>query len=206
MKFMSVLAPLEERNLAPPPYPVYRLSVDTYHGMIDAGMLAETDAVELLEGYIVPKMPRTAAHDGTIQATAEVIRSHLPAGWSLRVQSAITLSDSEPEPDIVVVRGGPRDFMARHPGPESVGLLVEVADASLLRDRVGKARIYARSRISCYWIVNLQDAQLEVYTEPSGPGPEPCYPKPKVFDRLASAPLVLDGQEIANIAVASLLP
>src|SRR5262249_16346423 len=120
--------------LQPPPYPIYKFSVDDYHRMIQAGILTEDDPVELLEGGIVPKRPRNPPHDGTIQIAVEVIRQRLPAGWQVRVQSAITTADSEPEPDLAVVRGDTRTYLARHPGPADIGLLIEVAN-TLARDR-----------------------------------------------------------------------
>lgn len=97
--------------------PVRRFSVDEYHRMIQAGILTEDDAVELLEGWIVPKMPRNPPHDGTIQIADEVLRPRLPAGWQLRIQSALTMPDSEPEPDLVVVRGDARTYLNRHTRP-----------------------------------------------------------------------------------------
>src|SRR5205823_2588074 len=99
----------------------------------------------------------------------------LPPDWSLRIQSAITLSDSEPEPDLAVVRGDERRYAAHHPRPADVGLLIEVADSTLLGDRADKGRIYARAGIAIYWIVNLIDRQVEVYSAPSGSGDSSAY-------------------------------
>src|SRR5579862_9140639 len=83
-----------------PPFPVRPFTVDEYHRMIDADVLDEGDAVELLEGWIVPKMPRNPPHDATIGLADDALRIRLPAGWHVRLQSAITTSDSEPEPDL----------------------------------------------------------------------------------------------------------
>ncbi len=140
--------------LQPPPFPVRRFTVDEYHRMIQVGLLTEDDRVELLEGWIVPKMPRNPPHDATVEIADETLRPHLPPGWSLRVQSAITLPDSEPEPDVAVVRGGARDYLSRHPGPADVGLLIEVSESSLNRDRDEKGRLFAQAGIPHYWIIN----------------------------------------------------
>src|SRR4051812_19837687 len=84
---------------------LYRFTVDEYHLMIESGILDETDRVELLEGYVVLKMPRNPPHDGTIDLIQGVLPSVLPGGWFARAQQAITLDNSEPEPDFAIVRG-----------------------------------------------------------------------------------------------------
>ena len=129
-----------------------------------------------------------------------------PAGWDIREQGALALADSRPEPDFSVVREDPADYTTRHPTPADVGLLVEIADSSLIRDRRDKARIYARGYIVCYWIVNLQDRRIEVHTQPSGPCDSPAYASIANYLPGDSVPLVLDGVTVAAIPVADLLP
>lgn len=191
---------------APPPYPIRLFTVAEYHQMIQACILTEEDAVELLEGCIVPKMARNPKHDGTIQIVNKVVGAHLPVGWTLRIQSAVTTDDSEPEPDLAVVRGDEHTYLARHPGPADVGLVIEVAETTLTRDRQDKNRLYARSDIVCYWIVSLVDRQVEVYTKPSGPNPNPTYHQRQDFTASDSVPLILDGKELIQIKAATLLP
>lgn len=182
-------------------------TVDEYHRMIQAGVLTEDDPVELLEGWIVFKMPRNPDHDLTIELAQEAIGSRLTTGWRLRVQSAITTHDSEPEPDLVVVAGSPRHRAGRHPRPDEIGIIVEVADSSLARDRNGKGPLYAGAGIAVYWIINLIDRQVEVYTKPSGPGPSAAgYGPPQTFRPGASVPLLLGGQHVADIPAGELLP
>ena len=99
-------------------------------------------------------------------ATASRVQRVLPPGWLVRVQEPITTTDSEPEPDLVVVRGAVWDFADRHPDSAEVGLVVEVSDSSLRQDRVRKRVLYvlyARVGIPACWIVNLTDRQLEVH-------------------------------------------
>ena len=182
-----------------------RFSVSRYQRMIEAGILTSEDKVELLENHVVLKMPRNPPHDGTIDLVKAAL-ANLPAGWLLRVQQTVVLSDSQPEPDFSVVRGGPRSFVARHPLVTDVGLLIEVADSSLLRDQRDKTRIYARANIPVYWIINLVDQRVEVYTQPSGPIEVPAYGAFQTFQPGDSVPLVLDGTTFANVAVADLLP
>ena len=101
-----------------PPLPVRRFTVDEYHRLIETGVLGEDDDVELLEGWIVPKMARTPTHDALISFIMNrSLSPRLPSGWFCRGQSAITTTESEPEPDIAVVRGSELDYLSRHPGP-----------------------------------------------------------------------------------------
>jgi Uma2 family endonuclease len=180
--------------------------VDEYHRLLAAGILPDGENTELLAGIIVPHMTRNAPHDGTLALTEEEIRNGLPPGWSLRGRLALTTADSEPEPDVAVVRGKQRDYTARHPGPQDTGLVVEVADTSLPGDRTLKAEIYSRAAIPIYWIVNLVNGQVEVYTNPTGPGPAPRYQQRDDYGPGDAVPLVLDGLEVARIPVGDLLP
>jgi Uma2 family endonuclease len=189
-----------------PPFPIRRFSVAEYHQMIQAGILTEDDPVELLEGWIVPKMPRKPVHDAIIQVIDDVVSRSLPAGWDVRVQSAITTSESEPEPDLAVVRGDGRTYLQRHPGPGDIGTLMEVADTTLSQDRQDKGRIYARAAIPIYWIVNLIDLHIEVYTDPTGPDASARYRSRQDYGPNDTIPLVLDSQEVARIPVQELLP
>ena len=87
-----------------------------------------------------------------------------------------------------------------------VGLLIEVADSSLLRDQRDKTRIYARAGIVEYWIVNLVDRRIEIYSQPSGPVAVPAYGAIQTYQSGMSVPLILDGAAVGNIPVADLLP
>lgn len=189
-----------------PPWPVRRFTVDEYHRMIQAGILSEDEPVELLEGWITPQMARNPPHDITVDLVPDVLRPRLPAGWRVRAQLAITTADSEPEPDVAAVPGPASRYAQRHPTPAEVGLLVEVADATLQRDRTEKARLYARARIGCYWIINIPDRQIEVYTDPTGPDPSPHYRSRTDFRDGDAVPLVIDGHDCGSIPVADLLP
>ena len=183
-----------------------RFSVARYQRMIEEGILNGEDKVELLENCVVYKMPKNPRHDGTIDLVQAALIPSLPAGWFLRIQQTVVLSDSQPEPDFAVVRGTARSYLARHPGPADVGLLIEVADSSLLRDQRDKTRIYARGGIPCYWIVNLVDQRIEVYTQPSGPVAVPAYGAFQTFQPGDAVPLVLDGSSVGSLSVTDLLP
>jgi Uma2 family endonuclease len=183
-----------------------RFTVDEYHSLIELGILTPDDKVELLEGYLVLNMPRGPAHDFVIQALAKRLYRVLPPPWDLRNQCAVTLDDSEPEPDFAVVRGDETTFETRHPGPTEVGILIEIANSSLGRDREDKARIYAKANVPVYWVVNVVDRQVEVYTQPSGPTATPAYGSSTTYRPGDNIPIVLDGVTVQSLAAADFLP
>jgi Uma2 family endonuclease len=143
--------------------PVWQLSVEQYHEMIRTGILTEDDPVELLDGWLVPKMPKNRPHSIATQRTRQALEQAIPTGWYVEAQEPVTLSRSESEPDAAVVRGSPERYPDAPPRPEDVGLVVEVANSTLHRDRTTKKRLYAEAGIPVFWIVNLLDRQVEVY-------------------------------------------
>lgn len=186
--------------------PLYRLSVDQYAEMVRLDILTEDDCVELLEGVIAAKMGRNPPHVLSTKLIADALSRTLPAGWHVSKEDPIRTSDSVPEPDCTVLRGTPRDYGDRLPGPADMALVVEVAESSLLRDRTIKRRIYARAAVPVYWLVNLIDRRIEVYSDPSGPTDAPDYQISRHYGPDEEIPLVLDGQEFARFAVRDLLP
>jgi hypothetical protein len=174
--------------------------------MIEAGVLTEDDPVELLEGALVFKMPKKPKHRVALAKLQRALASVLPDGFSLQLQEPVTLLDGEPEPDAAVIRGRAEDYPDRHPGPADTPLIIEVADASLLRDRGIKLRSYARSQIAIYWIVNLLDRTIEVHRRPTGPASQPGYDQVEVFKEGDSVPVELMGNAVTTLAVAAVLP
>jgi Uma2 family endonuclease len=207
---MSIITPISNPvpQVAPaePADELWRLSIDQYHAMIREGILTEDDPVELLEGLLIRKMSKKPPHSVVTCLVRKALERLVQAGWHVNTQEPITCEDSEPEPDVKVVRGAPRDYLNRHPGPQDVALVVEVTDSSLAQDRGIKKRLYAGARIPVYWIVNLLERQIEVYTDPSGPAEQPDYGRRQDFHAADKAPLVIEGREIGQIAVADLLP
>ena len=205
---MSVvdLSSLASKSTVVPTEPIWRLTVPQYHEMIRTGILTDDDPVELLEGWLVTKMPKNRSHSLSTRLAREALEKIVPEGWYVDSQEPITTEDSEPEPDVTVVRGEPRDYADRHPDPEAVSLLVEVSDTSLARDRGPKKRLYAAARIPIYWIIHLAERQIEVYAEPSGPGEEPDYRSSHVYQASEEVPVVIDGRQIARIAAREMLP
>src|SRR5690242_18522787 len=144
---MSAITPPVVLSGLIPPVPVRRFTVAEYHRMVQAGILPAGEACELLDGWIVPKMTRSPLHDLALGLAEDEIGRRLPLLWFRRSQSAVTTAESEPEPDLAVVRGRRRDYDTHHPGPGEMGLVVEIADSSLSQDRNVKGDLYARAGI-----------------------------------------------------------
>lgn len=183
-----------------------RLSVDQYHQMISAGILREGAPIELLEGWLVVKMTKNPPHVFATSRLFSLLTQLVPAGWFVNSQDPITTLESEPEPDASIIRGDRRDYLTAHPRPQDVAWIGEVADTSLNHDRGIKKRIYARARIPVYWIVNLQDRCIEVYTDPTGPADKPDYGPPHVYGETERIRIILDGHNVGMLAVRELLP
>lgn len=183
-----------------------RFSVDEYHAMARAGILAEDDNVELLEGWLVHKMTKNPPHTATTRYTRAALGDCLPLGYFVDSQEPVTLSASEPEPDVFVVRGTPAEYKRKHPQAKDVVLVVEVADSSLEQDRTTKKRVYARDGVPVYWIANLVEEQVEVYTQPSKSQRNPDYRSKVVYHLTDLIPVVIDERTISMIKVADILP
>ncbi len=144
---------------------IRRFRVEEYYRMARAGVFAEDERLELLEGRIHLMTPQGARHSRTISRLTRLLVPLLGVEFSLRVQSPLTLSEeSEPEPDFAVVRTADEASDERH--PSTALLVIEVSEDSLPRDRGVKAQLYARAGIPEYWIVNLRKQTVEVYTSP----------------------------------------
>lgn len=176
-----------------------------YDRLIEFGIFRPGDKVELLGGQLCVAEPQNSPHATAIALGLEALQKSLVEGWHVRVQLPIALDDeSEPEPDLAVVSGRPRDYSDH---PSRPALVVEIADSSLDADRHHKGSLYARAGLSEYWIVNLNDRSLEVYREPA----------PKADAPYGWAYLVVEILRLGNhvtpltaptgrIAVADLLP
>src|SRR5262249_9952154 len=116
--------------------PLWTVTVEQYHHMIHQGILGPDDRVELLEGVIVQKVSKNPPHRTAKELTRQILDTVIPPNWYVAEQEPITLQRSEPEPDIAVIRGDPRRYAKRHPGPADVGFVMEIADSTLDRDRV----------------------------------------------------------------------
>lgn len=189
-----------------PSEPIWRLSVEQYHEMIETGILHEGDPIELLDGWLVYKMTKNPPHETATGLIQDVIAPLLPKGWILRLQAPITLSDSEPEPDAAIVRGKRQDYAHHHPSASDVAVVIEVSDSTFQRDRELKQRIYARAGISAYWIVNLVEGQIEIYTRPQGAAGSFSYAERRVYHGAEQIEFNLDNRVLGTMSATDLLP
>ena len=152
-------------------------TVEQYHDLIKSGILPEGEPYELLDGQLV-RRDRSATgadpvtighlHAWVVGELADLNPKLRRLGAHIRTQQPITLPPfDEPEPDAAVAIGTNGDYVERHPGAGDVTCVIEVADASLRRDRTSKLRVYANGGVACYVIVNLPDRVIEVYTNPA---------------------------------------
>lgn len=153
-------------QFSPNPSPgLRRFTVSEYHRLISSGLFRHDEQFELIDGLITQKMSRNPPHDAALNRTRRSLEKSLPAGFITRIQSAITLATSEPEPDIVIAVGSDDDYQSKHPSAADAFLVVEVSDTSLEFDRTVKLSMYARAGVKRYWIVNTIQKQVEQYPD-----------------------------------------
>lgn len=188
-----------------PPLPIHRFTVDEYHKMIEAGVISENDRVELIHGWIATKMGINPPHNTAVNKLMKAFLAIIGPDGVVRIQQPITTSDSEPEPDVVMATGTDADYEKRNPAPAEVIVLVEVAESTLREDQTTKLALYAGAKVGVYWIVNLVDRRVEVYTQPKG-GKNPTYKTRTDYGPDDVVPVVIAGKQVGTIAVKELLP
>ncbi len=145
----------------------HRFTVEEYHRMGETGLLKPDARVELLDGQIIDMMPIGPFHAGTTNRLAKLFIRLSEDRWHVAIQTPVRLTaHSEPQPDVMLLKPVPDDYTGRHPGPEDVFLLIEVADSTLTYDRGAKLPAYGRAGIQEVWIINLPERSIEVYREP----------------------------------------
>jgi len=141
-----------------------------YHRMAEVGILRQHDRVELIRGEIVEMAPIGRRHKAFVGNLAQLLMVRLAGRAIVWVQSSVVLAeDTEPEPDLAVLRRGAVPYKERDAWAEDVLMLIEVADSSLAYDRSTKLRLYAEAGIPEYWVVDCVAEAVEIYR---GPGPE----------------------------------
>jgi Uma2 family endonuclease len=181
------------------------ITVDEYERMIEDGTIGEDDQVELWDGVVVPKMPKNPRHRVGTTKTSEALGRVIPPNWYAAQEEAIALRPhSKPEPDVAVIPAELKYDSSRDPTATECCLVVEVADKSLAADRGKKLVGYARAGIPVYWILNLRDDQLEVYSDPDQAAGQ--YRNHVDYRPGQEAPVVIQGKQVGQIAVVDLLP
>jgi len=142
-------------------------NVAEYYQMARAGVLTEDERVELVRGEIVAMSPIGSRHAACVDRLYMRLIRWARKRFIVRGQNPIRLDDdSEPQPDLAILK--PRDnfYSDAHPMPQDVLLVIEVADTSVGYDRAEKAPLYAEAGIPEMWLVDLSEGVVEIYTEP----------------------------------------
>jgi Uma2 family endonuclease len=159
--------------------------------------------VELIDGYMVVKIGKSAEHGFATKKAIKTLEARLQPGWSWRSEQPVRIPDyDEPEPDVTIVRGTDEDYAHRIPDPADVGLLIEVSLTTLDQDRGKKLSSYAACGIPVYWIINLAERQVGVYSRPE----QNAYRLRVDYRSGQSVPIVVDGHEIGQVPVDQILP
>ena len=146
-------------------------TVQEYHHMSELGILDSSERTELITGKIVLMTAKGTPHVIALQLIASSLQAQLNNIALIRAQDPIQLDDfSEPEPDLAIVKGKILDYADRHPSPENVYLVVEVADSTLKKDCEVKDKIYSRSNIADYWVIDVKNRQVHIFRTPTPTG------------------------------------
>ena len=149
-----------------PEIEIRRVKRVEYERLAESGFFKPDERVELIDGLLVVREPQGTPHATATRLVEIALTRAFGHGWDVRCQFPVALDDdSEPEPDVSVVPGSPRDYIAAHPAHPV--LVVEVAQVSLAFDREHKSSLYARAGVTDYWIVNLVEDVLEVRRNPA---------------------------------------
>jgi Uma2 family endonuclease len=180
---------------------IYRMTQKQFKRVCESGIFGD-EKVELLAGILF-KMPTNPPHAVIVAVLAQLLRPIVnPSGLEVYEEKTTSLGRWWlPLPDIMVVRGPLMQYARRHPGPADITLAVEVSDTTYAKDRGMKYRKYAASRIPVYWIINLKERHIEVFTDPVGRGRDARYRSCMTYLESDRVP-ILDS----SIAVADFLP
>jgi Uma2 family endonuclease len=144
-----------------------RFTIAEYHRLIELGFFAEDNRFELIRGIVTHRVAKTSKHSACRTKLMRELFKLIAEQAILGFQSPVNLPpESEPEPDLVIIKNRADDYLDAHPISEDILLLIEIADSSLKYNQEEKLPLYAEADISDYWIFNLVDNYLESYSEP----------------------------------------
>ena len=190
---MSAVATARSPLVAPKPL---RFRWDQYHRMIESGALDGVRAM-FIDGELVPMAAMLEPHAAGVSLTQSALQRAFGAGFYVRSQMPLRQGDNDPEPDLAVIPGTPRDSKRM---PTTALIVVEVADSSFYYDTGRKAEIYAAAGLTDYWVLDVEDRQLVVFREPSPTG---YLTKQTLAEADSISPLATPS---STIRVADLLP
>jgi Uma2 family endonuclease len=181
----------------------YRFNVAQFCQMLRDETIGPQERVELIDGLVVNKVSKNPPHILVGKLLFSALQGMVPAGWHVTKDDDVVVSDhDQPQPDLAVVRDSPRDYLARYATAAEIALAALISESTLASDRMIKMPRYAAGNIPVYWIVNLIDEQVEVYTNPVGA----TYADRTVFAHGQDIPVVIDGRLVGRIAVSEILP
>ena len=184
----------------------YRLTVAQFLRMIEAGIFQDKDDVELLAGRLIKKMTKDDPHDFAVTSLGQKYRGILGPSWVVREEKSVVLGRYwRPEPDLTAVRGPLDRYRTRAPRPADIGLLAEVADSTYAKDRGLKWTKYAACKVATYWIVNIPERRVEVYSSPTGRGNAARYQERRDYGPDDEVPVIVEGRELGRIKVSEIL-
>jgi Uma2 family endonuclease len=185
----------------------YRLSVDQFLKMVEAGIIPDEARVELLGGMLVERMVQNEPHNYVAGLLADLLRPIVAPDWIVREEKSLRVGRwSRPEPDLAIVRGRHSDYRSRDPQARDTALVIEVADSTYAKDRGRMWQLYAAGGIPAYWIVNIPDRRIETYSDPTGRGRSAQYQTAELYAEGTEVPVCLDGREVGRITVTDILP
>ncbi len=184
---------------------LYLFSTEEFYRLLESEFFPREARLGLWDGRIYEKMSKTQAHAVAGNKVTRFLVRALPDGWFVGGENPVTVSPSRaPLPDLVVLRGEPDDYGKGRPTADDVGLIVELSVSSLKFDKGTKLAAYASAGMPVYWVLDLVDNLVLVYSEPIAA--ESRYASMATFKPGDSFPLILDGVQVALISTSDLLP
>ena len=199
---------IETGQDAGPGFPPHLMTVDRFERLIRSGVYGEDDRVFLWRGRLVEKMTPGQPHVFIVSSLYQTFSRLTPEGWYTLQEQPIAVGNlSMPEPDLSVIRGRLRDYLAVRPtAARHVALVIEVSETTLRGDSGEKLQDYAAEGIPAYWIVKVASRRVVVHGDPTGPSETPDYRERREYGPDDEIPVLLDGQEVGRVAVREILP
>jgi Uma2 family endonuclease len=177
-------------------------TVQDYYRMSELGILDPNERTELIDGQIIIMTAKGTPHVMTLRLLANVLENALrDKSVFVSTQDPILLDNfSEPEPDLAIVKGTILDYTEHHPVPDDIYLVIEVADSTLKQDCEVKDKLYARSSIAEYWVIDIKNRQVHIFRDPTPTG----YTSQLILTETHSvSPLAFPD---LSLSIASILP
>ncbi len=144
-----------------------KFTIQEYHQMLDSGIIAMDERIELLKGEIIAMSPIGIKHAACVRRLNNILSQHLQGEAIIDIQNPLELDNlSEPQPDIALLKPRADFYATAHPQSKDIFLIIEVADRTVKSDREVKIPLYAENQIAEVWLVDINGESIEVYREP----------------------------------------